>query len=213
MRGNPVKILNAMDDFAREQDFLISIGPHKAGVLGEFIAAEKPRVAAEFGGYVGYSAIWFAEQMRKAAGADASQLRVWSLEFDPLFAAISMSFIELAGLSDIAKVIVGKADESLTRLTKEDKVDHIDFLFLDHDESLYMQGLKAVEALGLLKPGMVIAADNAVRPGAPDYVKYVRAHPKLDSKGVRGLIVPGDREVRNTKSLVLEVPIADVVTG
>lgn len=68
-------------------------------------------------------------------------------------------------------------------------------LFLDHVEDLYVADFKVCEELGLLKEGALVVGDNVVRPGAPEYRKYVREHPGLSSKGVRGLIQPGDFEV------------------
>lgn len=200
MRGNPAKILAAMDEFAGEENFLISIGPHKAQVVSGLVAAERPRVVVELGGYLGYSAILFGDHMRKAAGKEkAAGLRVWSLEAEPLFAAMTMSFVDLAGLNDIVRVVTGKAADSLRRLHGNGDMDHIDWLFLDHLENLYIPDLKVAESLGLLQPGTTVIADNVVRPGAPEYREYVRTHPKLDSQGVRGLIIPGDFEVRYTR--------------
>lgn len=71
--------------------------------------------------------------MRKAAGqAHAANLRVWSLEASPLFAAMTMSFVDLAGLGDIVKVVTGKAGESMKRLHKNGDIGRVDWLFLDH---------------------------------------------------------------------------------
>lgn len=91
--------------------------------------------------------------------------------------------------------MVGKADEVLKKLKADGKVEHADFLFLDHLEKIYMQDFKVCVELGYLKRGTLIAADNAVRPGAPEYVEFVRNLPGVESEGVRGLIQPGDYEV------------------
>lgn len=196
MRGNPSRVLAAMDEFAKEEDFLISIGPHKAGVVADLVATEKPRIVVELGGYLGYSAILFADHMRKAAGKEhETQLRVWSLEAEPLFAAMAMSFVDLCGLSHIVKIVTGKAAGSLRRLRGNGEINHADWLFLDHMEELYLEDFKVFESLGLLQPGTTVIADNVVRPGAPEYREYVRALPQLTSQGVRGLIIPGELEV------------------
>lgn len=209
MRGHPAKILAAMDHFAAHQDFLISVGPDKARILTEMVAKEKPHVLVEVGGYLGYSAILFADAMRRARapGAAAGSLQptpaphVWSLEFRPAYAAVATEMMEIAGLSELVTVVTGPADQSLRRLQAEGAwKEGIDVLFLDHAEELYVQDLKVCEALGLLKAGSLVLADNVVRPGAPDYVEYVRAHSRLESHGIRGLIVPGESEVRSTSS-------------
>jgi hypothetical protein len=68
LKNNPTALLAAIDDFSLHEDFLISIGPHKAGVISKIIAENKPRVVVELGGYLGYSAILFAAAMKKEYG-------------------------------------------------------------------------------------------------------------------------------------------------
>lgn len=201
-RGNPAKLLAAMDDFANQQDFLINIGNDKGSIVTRIIREERPRVFVELGGYMGYSAILFADQMRQVA-ADPSKVQFWSLEFDESFAEIARQFIDIAGLSDVVTVVLGPADESVRKMKADGRLEHIDMLFLDHVEDLYEQDLKVCEDAGLLRPGACIIADNVLRPGAPKYREYVRSHAGYQSKGMKGLIVPGDFEVsRRTTPLL-----------
>ncbi len=76
MQGNPTLVLQAMDEFAYQHDFLINIGEHKGKIVTDLIAKVKPKVLVELGGYVGYSAILFADQMRKQA-ATASDIHIY----------------------------------------------------------------------------------------------------------------------------------------
>jgi catechol O-methyltransferase len=162
MQGNPTKILDAMDYFAAQQDFLIHIGSDKARVITDLVAKQKPKVLVELGGYVGYSAIFFANEMRRHFPDDKS-VRVWSLEFDENFAKIASELIEMAGVKDIVTVVTGSAENSLRKLKQEGQVDHIEFLFLDHVEDLYEQDLKvAMDELQLLPAGSIVVADNVV---------------------------------------------------
>jgi catechol O-methyltransferase len=171
MKDNPQAVLDAMDEFAAQKDFLISIGPHKAKVIEEIVLREQPKIIVD--------------------------CHVWSLEFDPAFAALATQAIALAGLSDAVTVVTGAADKSLRQLKSDNKLQFIDMLFLDHIENLYEHDLKvAMDELHLLKSGAMVLADNVLRPGAPEYRKYVRSHPHLNSEGVLGLIVPGEFEVR-----------------
>ncbi|KAJ7780586.1 S-adenosyl-L-methionine-dependent methyltransferase [Mycena maculata] len=128
MRGNPAKVCAAIDEFAAQQEFLINIGSDKGRIVADLIGEEKPKVFVELGGYIGYSAIFFADKMRQSL-PDGANAQYWSLEFDPLFASITMNLVDLAGLSEIVKVVTGTAAESLKRLTVEGKIDHIDMLF------------------------------------------------------------------------------------
>jgi catechol O-methyltransferase len=88
-----------------------------------------------------------------------------------------MSLVDLAGLSNIVKVVTGESHISLRRLHSEGVLDQIDLMFLDHLKSLYVTDLKLCEELKLIRPGSVLAADNVVKPGNPPYLKYVRSSP------------------------------------
>jgi catechol O-methyltransferase len=149
----------------------------------------------ELGGYLGYSAILFADAMRRENPSSQDELKIWSLEMSTEFAEIARKLIELAGLSEIVTVVIGPAEESLRKLKGEGKLTGLDMLFLDHAEELYVTDFKVCEELRLLRKGAVVVADNVVRPGAPEYRELARGHPGLKSEGVRGLIQPGDLEV------------------
>jgi catechol O-methyltransferase len=96
----------------------------------------------------------------------------------------------------VAEVIVGPADSSLRTLVHDGVLTDVDLLFLDHVEELYTQDFTLVEDLGLLKrEGALVVADNVVRPGAPEYRRYMRAKKGWESQGVRGLIWTGEFEV------------------
>jgi catechol O-methyltransferase len=187
-------MLQAIDEFSSTHDFLISIGAHKANILSSLISKEEPKTVVELGGYLGYSAILFADAMRRS-NSSAQGLKVWSLEMNAEFASIAEKLIDIAGLSDIATVVVGSAEESLRKLKNEERLVKVDMVFLDHAEELYVADFKVCEELGLLGEGSVVVADNVVRPGAPEYRALVRGHPGLKSEGIRGLIQPGDLEV------------------
>lgn len=112
----------------------------------------------------------FGDALRKAGGE-----RYFSLERNPEFAAVIMSLVDLAGLSEIVKVIVGSSADSIKRLHATEVVRHIDLMFLDHYKPAYTTDLKLCEHLGLVTPGTVLAADNVIKPGNPPYLEYVRS--------------------------------------
>lgn len=166
----------------------------------------------ELGAYLGYSAIVFADAMKRAHGGKSDGLRVWSVELEESFAGIAREFVELAGLEDIVRVVVGKADEVVKGLKTEGKVEDggVDVLFLDHGEDLYVDDFKVCVELGLLGKGAVVLADNVVRPGAPEYRGLMRSFPGVVSEGVRGLIQPGDYEV--SKGVYHEDEVENLLT-
>jgi catechol O-methyltransferase len=125
---------------------LISIGGHKAKILSDLIPKEKPSVVVELGGYLGYSAILFADAMRSNASSE-TKLQVWSLEMSPEFAGIAEKLIKIAGLSDLVTVVVGPAEKSLRKLKEEGEITSVDMLFLDHAEELYVSDFKVCISL------------------------------------------------------------------
>ena len=112
----------------------------------------------------------FGDAVRKAGGK-----RYFSLERNPEFAAVIMSLVDLAGLSDVVKVVVGSSADSIKRLHANGELKQIDLMFLDHYKPAYTSDLKLCEHLKLVVPGTVLAADNVIRPGNPPYLDYVRS--------------------------------------
>ena len=148
----------------------MNVGEDKGKIVSDLIAEVKPQTMVELGGYVGYSALRFGEAVRKAGGQ-----RYFSLERNPEFAAVIMSLVDLAGLSDVVKVVVGASGDSIKRLHAAGQLKRIDLMFLDHYKPAYTSDLKLCEYLRLVTPGTVLAADNVIKPGNPPYLEYVRS--------------------------------------
>jgi catechol O-methyltransferase len=192
MQGNPTKILEAIDHYSGQKEMLITLGPDKGRVVTDIIAAEKPKILVQLGTHVGYTAILFADCMRKQFPND-SNIHLWAIEIEPTFVSIASELVQTAGLRDVVTVVEGSADEAMRKLKADGKLTHIDMLFIDHVEERFKPDLQvAMDELGLLKSGACVVADNILVPGAPEYREYVRSHEGLSSKGVGGLIVPGD---------------------
>ena len=170
IRGSPSGVLQAVDEYGRKKKYLMNVGDDKGKIVTRLIAEIKPQTMLELGGYVGYSALLFGDAVRKAGGK-----KYFSLERNPEFAAVIMSLVELAGLSDVVKVIVGSSAESIKRLHADGTLNHIDLMFLDHYKPAYTTDLKLCEHLRLVTPGTVLAADNVIKPGNPPYLRYVRS--------------------------------------
>lgn len=150
----------------------MNVGEDKGRIVADLIELHRPKLMVELGGYIGYSAILFGDALRRAGGH-----RYYSLERNPEFAAVIGSLVDLAGLSDVVKVIVGPSDVSIAQLHAEGKLDEgIDMMFLDHYKPAYTTDLKLCEELGVIRPGRtVLAADNVIKPGNPPYLEYVRS--------------------------------------
>ncbi|CAF9904392.1 hypothetical protein IMSHALPRED_000021 [Imshaugia aleurites] len=169
IRGSPRRVLEAIDEYARTKKYLMNVGDDKGKIVTNLIAERKPQVMMELGGYIGYSCILFGNAVRQAGGR-----RYFSLERNPEFAAVIMSLVDLAGLSDTVKVVVGSSAASIKRLHATGSLTQIDLMFLDHYKPAYTTDLKLCEHLKLVTPGTVLAADNVIKPGNPPYLEYVR---------------------------------------
>lgn len=148
----------------------MNVGTYKGKIVSDLIAEQKPQTMVELGGYCGYSAILFGDALRRAGGK-----QYLSLELNPEFAAVATMFLDLAGLRDVVKIVVGPCGESLRKLHRNGELRGIDLLFLDHWKPDYVTDLKICEELGLISPGGVLAADNVIDPGNPPYLEYVRS--------------------------------------
>jgi catechol O-methyltransferase len=110
MRANPTKIAEQIYLFSGTQHFLMDIGVDKADKIVDIIARVKPLVFVELGGYLGYSAIRFAQAMINALPVGSGlKVQYWSLEFNEEFAKITEVMVKLAGLSEVVKVCFDKA--------------------------------------------------------------------------------------------------------
>lgn len=151
---------------------MMTIGPDRSKVIIEVIRSARPQTMAELGGYIGYSAILFGYEVRKAGGA-----RYISFEYNAEYARIAKSFVQLAGLSDFVDIREGLCSESLERFAAEtedrDEGLRFDVLFVDHAEDLYLPDLQTCERLRLVQGGSLVVADNVGGERAREYVNWV----------------------------------------
>ena len=172
--GDPDSVLRAIDSFAWKGNWMMNVGDRKGEILDEEVRRARPELVVELGGYCGYSAVRIARLLPPGG-------RLLSFELDPRFAAIAAQVVRVAGLGDRVAHVVGPADESLRRLLELSGRHSADLLFLDHWKDRYLPDIHTAESCGVLRAGTVIVADNVIYPGTPDYLAYVRAHPRFRS--------------------------------
>ncbi|KAI9593458.1 S-adenosyl-L-methionine-dependent methyltransferase [Syncephalis fuscata] len=167
-KGNPESVYETIERFAREDEWLIILGKEKSAFIDELITTNKPSVVFELGAYCGYSAVRFGSLLKKCN----PNAKYYSFEADPHFYEISKTVIEYSGLSDVVEITLGPFNESLsTFLETHPEVKHVDLAFIDHAKELY----------NLLVKGSIVAADNILYPGAPEYHAYVTDNPDYDT--------------------------------
>lgn len=186
IRGNPQKVLDAIDKYA-ETTPLMTIGRYKANLILQEIEKLEPNLMIELGGYIGYLAILFGEALARFNSQISDTVcalsKYYSFEVNEEFARIATQLIDLAGLSDCVEVIVGKSGTTLPVFEQRvldyfKKYTSVDLVFIDHWKDMYVPDLRLLESLGLVAPGTVIFADNIYAPGAPGYVDYVQGSPE-----------------------------------
>ncbi|OAA45805.1 catechol O-methyltransferase [Beauveria brongniartii RCEF 3172] len=207
LRGSPQKVLAAIDEFGRQEKYLMNIGEDKGAIVTKVIRETQPKIMVELGGYVGYSAILFGDAAR-AAGAQA----YICLERSAEFAGVARALIDLAGLASFVEIVVGPSSDSLRALHASGRLkERIDVLFLDHYKPAYLPDLQLCEQLGFVGRGAVIVADNVIKPGNPPYLAYVRS--SVESKkraAAAAAVADGDDDdggggaVRGNPELVYE---------
>lgn len=176
--NNPWAVANAIDEFAETQGRMMIFKKKKLDVARAQLTAQQPppRTILEFGTFVGKSALAWGAILRDIyAGNVPEDVNVYTFELDPQMVSLSRDLIKLAGLQDVVHVLKGPASESLKKLHADGKVTSVDMAFFDHWEEFYLPDLQLIEDLKLFRVGSLAIADNTDFPGAPDYLKYVKA--------------------------------------
>lgn len=171
VEGDAASVLAAIDVFCHRSDgWMMNVGDEKGAILASVVRDTPIKLAVEYGGYCGYSAVLIASLLPPEA-------RLISIEINASYAAIATKIIEFAGLAHKVRVVVEDVERYLPRLMASHGEGCVDLLFIDHWKQLYLPHMRATEASKLLHRGSVIVADNIIFPGAPDYLAYMQASP------------------------------------
>ena len=157
----------------------------------------KPKILLEFGAYVGNSAVGWGAIMRELHGSNLEGVHAYAFELDPQIAECARAMVKFAGVDDIVTIIQGTASDSIKKLLAEGKIQpgNVDVAFIDHWEKYYVPDLQLCEELKILHLNSVVLADNTDYPGAPTYLKYVKA----GGSGVPGAVRYESESVTVTK--------------
>lgn len=159
----------------------MNVGEAKGQIVTSLISKHKPAIMLEFGSYIGYSTLLFAASLAEH-NAHAQYI---SFERSAKFARIAQNLVDLAGLSDIVRFVVGSSSQGLIDEHEAGRLTHADMIFLDHYKPAYVKDVKICESLGIIREGTVLAADNVITPGNPTYLAYVRSSPEEKQQKLR----------------------------
>jgi len=167
-RGDAISVMNAIEKFAHDVQWLKVAGECKARVLAELVVSSKPSLCVELGTYCcAYSAISMAQRMKTWGGL------VVPIEVDAIHACIARFIVKFAGLSDHVEILVGRGHDRIDDLVKRFGTKSVDMLFLDHRMTIFHIDLERVKAKHLLKESAIVIADNVLCPGAPKFLWYL----------------------------------------
>lgn len=132
----------------------ISVAPGYGRLLTLLAALKRPAETLEIGALGGYSGICLLRGMPEEG-------RLTSLELREDYARLATANLAAAGYGSRAEARVGDASDSLEKLAEEGR--RFDFFFIDADKESYPNYLE--KAIGLARPGALIAADNTLLRG------------------------------------------------
>jgi catechol O-methyltransferase len=171
-RGDPESVLAVLDEFGRREAFLMNVGDRKGLILDREVQRCAARRALEIGAFCGYSAVRIARLIAPHGG------RLTSIEASPEYAEVARQVVEFAGLAHAVELCVGKAEHVLPELVSGGPFD---LVFIDHWKDLYLPDLRRIEALGLLRAGSVVVADNIELFDSRAYLDHVRDSGRYES--------------------------------
>jgi len=149
----------------------------------------------ELGTLGGYSGIWLA----RALPADG---RLFTLDMNPDHAAVATRMFEAAGLSERVEIRVGKALDSLKKLSADAPFDAI---FIDADKDSYPAYLDW--AIDHIRPGGLILAHNAFFGGS------IVGAEERDPRLVAGLKTFNQRLASDPRLFGTIIPIGDGIAA
>jgi len=164
-QGDPESVLAVLDEFGRRESFLMNVGDRKGLILDDEVRRAQPARALEIGAFCGYSAVRIARLIAPRGG------KLTSIEASSEYAEVARQVVEHAGLAHAVDFRVGKAEDVLPQLAPQGPFD---LVFIDHWKDLYLPDLLRIEALGLLRPGSVVVADNIGLFDSRAYLAHVR---------------------------------------
>ena len=135
----------------------MQIGPDQAALLALLVRVTGATRALEIGTFTGLSAL-------AVAAALPAEGRLVTCDISVEWTAIARRYWAAAGVAEKIELRLAPALETLARLLEERGPGRFDFAFIDADKPAYDAYYEA--CLTLVRPGGLIALDNALQHGA-----------------------------------------------
>jgi caffeoyl-CoA O-methyltransferase len=134
----------------------MQISPEQGQFMRLLVELMKARRCLEVGVYTGYSSLSVALGLKEGA-------ELIACDIDPETTAIAERYWKLAGVARLIRLELRPAQETLRGLLNTGQALSFDFAFIDADKTSYDDYYEL--CLGLLRPGGLIAIDNALWDG------------------------------------------------
>jgi predicted O-methyltransferase YrrM len=171
----------------------MQISPEQGRFMAWLCEVLGARRCLEIGVFTGYSSLVVARALPPSG-------RLVACDVSDEYTRVARRYWELAGVAGKIDLRLGPALDTLSALLDADAAGTFDFVFIDADKPAY--GSYYERCLELLRPGGVIAVDNALWGGKVANASVSDA----DTTAIRELNVRAARDPRVSSSLV---PIGD----
>jgi predicted O-methyltransferase YrrM len=171
----------------------MQISPEQGHFLAFLLRLTGSRRVLEVGTFTGYSSLCMA----LALPPDG---RIVACDVSAEWTDVARRFWTKAGVADKVELRLGPAVDTLRALIAEGHADSFDFAFIDADKESYDAYYE--HSLRLVRPGGLIAIDNALREGrvadadetqlSVTAVRDLNAKIAADERGDRVLLTVGD---------------------
>lgn len=183
------------EETAKMENANLQIAPEQGQFMALLIELLGASRALEIGTFTGYSALWIASAL-------PDQGLLIACDVNKEWTSIAQRYWKQAGVAHKIDLRMGPASETLGALSSDPQIAPFDFAFIDADkvgyDGYYEQTLK------LLRPGGLIAFDNALSDGKVADASV--SNPSIEA--IRAVNQKVSQDVRVSSSLV---PIGDGV--
>jgi catechol O-methyltransferase len=167
--GDVSGILQAIDNFALNQSFLMNVGQDKGKILDQAVKEKSPQRVLELGTYIGYSSIRMSQFLPPNG-------KIYTVEMSEHNYNVAKAMIEYAGLSNKIEIVLGTLNDQggKTLHYLKTQTSTFDLVFIDHWKEVYLPDTIRLLDAKLLSKGSIIVADNVIVPGAPKYLAWMK---------------------------------------
>jgi len=160
--GDSAEVLARLESFSRERGWLkFGAEGEKGGVVdGALRGLRAGAAVVELGTFIGYSSTRLARQL-------GSGCRILTVEVDPEVACLAENLLLHAGVEDRVEVLVGSTEDVVPELRAALGARPADLVYMDHNQMIYHQDVRRLEAAGVIGAGTVVVATQVLKPGAP----------------------------------------------